>query len=269
MLDRMTESFESLNQLTEAHEQQYDALKLIERNHAPASQEAIDAAFKYALWLRSVHRYSEERDQYFRIERLIRDAYSDESVLLVRPLRERAISFRVQGNAAPQGSSGLRDAQEILDAQADPDPLLLAELLRDIGDWQVAFGRVVTDGSEYERSWQLLGDVPNGEQLRDDWFQGIEWVFTAPMSRRGLSDDPGDPRGHVLVRFDIDTFGRSENVVVITSEPAGLKDEAVARRIRQSRFRPNIANGKVVAATNKGLDIIFRYVPSDDDERND
>jgi hypothetical protein len=216
-----------------------------------------------------VHRYSEERDQYFRIERLIRDAYSDESVLLVRPLRERAISFRVQGNAAPQGSSGLRDAQEILDAQADPDPLLLAELLRDIGDWQVAFGRVVTDGSEYERSWQLLGDVPNGEQLRDDWFQGIEWVFTAPMSRRGLSDDPGDPRGHVLVRFDIDTFGRSENVVVITSEPAGLKDEAVARRIRQSRFRPNIANGKVVAATNKGLDIIFRYVPSDDDERND
>jgi protein TonB len=269
MLDRITESFESLGQLAEAHQQQSDALKLIERNHAPTSQETIDAIFKYSLWLRSVHRYSEEREQYFRVERLIRDTYGDESVHLVRPLRERAISFRVQGNAAPQGSSGLRDAQEILELQPEPDPLMLAELLRDLGDWQVAFGRVATDGSEYQRSWQLLGNVPNGDQLRNEWYRGIEWVFTAPMSRRGLSDDPDDPRGHVLVRFDIDEFGRSENVVVVASEPAGLKDEAVARRIRQSRFRPNVVNGQVVTATNKGLDIIFRYVSGDEDERKD
>jgi outer membrane biosynthesis protein TonB len=70
----------------------------------------------------------------------------------------------------------------------------------------------------------------------------------------------------VLVRFDIDEFGRSNNVVVIASEPPGLKDEAVARHIRQSRFRPNIVEGRVVASRNKALDIIFRYVPNENEE---
>jgi tetratricopeptide (TPR) repeat protein len=266
ILDRMSASLEDLGQLVEAHAHQLEALRLIERNHPAASPEVFEAIYKYGAWLRSVHRYNEEREQYFKAERLIRDAYGDESVLLVRPLRERAISFRVQGAAASQGISGLRDAEAILEAQATPDPLMLAELLRDIGDWEVAFGRLGIDGADYQRSWQLLGNVPDGEQLRNAWYAGIEFVFNAPLSRRGLSDDPQAPRGRVLVRFDIDEFGRSNNVVVIASEPPGLKDEAVARHIRQSRFRPNIVEGRVVASRNKALDIIFRYVPNENEE---
>lgn len=266
ILDRMTASFERLDQLTEAHTQQLEALRLIERIYPAASPEAFEAIYKYGRWLRGVHRYNEEREQYFRAERLIRDAYGADSLLLVRPWRERAISFRVQGAAASQGISGLRDAQAIVESQPTPDPLMLAEVLRDIGDWQVAFGRIGTDGADYQRSWQLLASVPNGEELRTDWYAGIEFVFNAPLSRRGLSDDPQAPRGRVLVRFDIDEFGRSENVVVIASEPVGLKDEAVSRHIRQSRFRPNIVDGRVVTARNKALDIIFRYVPNENQQ---
>lgn len=269
ILDRMSESFESLGQITEAHTQQLEAMRLIERSYEPTSPEAFDAIYKYAAWLRQAHRYNEEREQYFRAERLIRTTYGDNSPQLVRPLRERAISFRVQGAAASQGISGLRDALEILEAQPEPDPLMLAELLRDIGDWNVAFGRIGTDGADYERSWQLLGNVQDGEELRRDWYTGIEFVFSAPLSRRSLSNDPDAPRGRVLVRFDIDAFGRSENVAVIASEPAGLKDEAVARHIRQSRFRPNIVDGEVNAARSKALDIIFRYVPDADEEAED
>jgi len=264
MLDRMTKSFERLDQLAEAQTQQLEALNLVARNHDIASTEYLESLYKYGYWLRGSHRYNEEREQYFRAERIIQDAYGDESALLVRPLRERAISFRVQGNAASQGISGLRDALAILEAQEAPDPLLMGQVLRDIGDWEVAFGRVTTDGANYRQSWRALANVPNGEQLRREWYEGIEFVFSAPLSRRGLSNDPQAPRGRVLVRFDIDQYGRSDNVTVIASEPPGLKDEAVARHIRQSRFRPNIMNGELVATRNRALDIIFRYTQDEE-----
>jgi tetratricopeptide (TPR) repeat protein len=269
MLDRLTESYESMDQLIEAHTQQLEALNLVERNHDPASPEVLAAIYKYGNWLRGAHRYTEEREQYFRAERLVRQAYGDDSELLVRPLLERAVSFRVQGAGASQGISGLHDALEILEAQENPDPLLLAEVLRDIGDWDVAFGRVGTEGVEYLRSWRLLGEAPNGQELRLDWYGGIEFLLSAPMSRRGLTDDPQAPRGRVLVRFDINRFGQAENVTIVTSQPPGFKDEAVARHIRQSRFRPNMQDGELVAGRNKALDIVFRYLPGETGEQQD
>lgn len=260
ILDRLTKSYESLDQLPEAQEQQLAALTLVQRSYPPSSPEVLDAIYKYALWLRESHRYNEERDQYFRADRIIRDAYGDMSVYLVKPLRERANSFRIQGVASSQGSGGLDDALEILQAQADPDPRMLAELLRDRGDWQIAFSRFGGDGSEYLQSWQLLGELPDGDALREEWYSGIEFVLRAPLSRTGLTDDPEAPNGHVLVRFDITPIGRTENVSVIASEPPGLKDDAVSRQVRQSRFRPNIEDGQIITATNRALDFQFRYL---------
>ena len=269
MLDRMTASFERLDQHEEAHERQLEALMLVERNHEPADPEMLEAVYKYAAWLRSVNRYPEEREQYFRAERIIREHFGEDNLLLVRPLRERAISFRVQGNAAPQGIGGLRDALALIEAQPEPDSLMLAEVLRDIGDWDVAFGRAGTDGADYLRSWRALGDVPNGRELRQVWYESNVVAFNAPWNRRGLSNDPEAPRGHVLVRFDVDQYGRSHNVAVVSSDPPGLKDDAIARYIRESRFRPRILDGQVVYTSNKALDVIFRYTPDEDEQQQD
>ena len=38
--------------------------------------------------------------------------------------------------------------------------------------------------------------------------------------------------------------GNTNNVTLVESNPVGLKDEAVLRHIRRSRFRPVIANGQ-------------------------
>jgi TonB family protein len=263
MLDRLSETYAEMNDPIEAHARQVEALQLVARNHEPSSPEALEAVYKYALWLREAHRYTEEREQYFRAERVIIDSHGEDSLMLVRPLRERAISFRVQGSAAPHGIGALRDALALVEAQTNPDPLMLAEVLRDIGDWDVAFARTGTQGAEYLRSWNALGSVANGEELRKQWYGGIEAVLSAPLSPRSLTNDPDAPRGHVLVRFDIDATGRTLNVTVVSSDPVGLKDEAVARHIRESRFRPNIVDGRLVTTRGRALDVVFRYVPSE------
>jgi TonB family protein len=76
-----------------------------------------------------------------------------------------------------------------------------------------------------------------------------------------LSTDPDALSGHVTVTFDIDTYGNTNNVTLVDSNPVGLKDEAVLRHIRRSRFRPLIANGELVVGKGLAIQVKFRYLP--------
>jgi len=266
ILDRLTESFEALDQYVEADEQQLTILQLAERNHPQASPEHLEAIYHYALWLRQSGRYHDERQRYAQAMRLIRDAHGKDSVLLVRPLRETANSYRKQRLPDNQGISSLRSALELLDEHGQGNPLLRAEVLRDIGDWDVAFSKVAPDLGVYESAWQLLGEVENGDQLRREWFEELHSVFDEPISQRGLSREPNARPGHVIVAFDVDRYGRTSDVRVAESEPPGFKDEAVVRAIRQWRFRPRVENGVVVGRDDVALRVNFRYLPDDQAE---
>ena len=272
LLDRMTVALVSMNQHVEADEQQREALRLVERNHPPHSQEALEATYKYARWLRDSGRFQEERELYTRALRVIRDHYGEDAPQQVQPLLGIGNSFRVQRLPEGSGVSALRDALALLLAQRDPDELAIAETLRDLGDWEVAFNKVGYDGAEYRRAWQLLGAVPNGDSLRRAWFTGPAYVLKEPISQRGLSQSDDALAGHVLVKFDLDSLGRSENVAVVESSPAGLKDESVLRHVRRARVRPQMVNGELVPGTGLALQFNYRYTPDEtldpDDERD-
>jgi TonB family protein len=261
LLDRMTQSLLELDRPLEAHEKQLEALRLMERSAPRASDEGLAAIYKYAGWLRDTGRYQQEREQYMRALRIIREAYGDRDVRQVPALLGIGNSFRAQRIPEGQGISALREALALLLAQneAERNPLLVAEVLRDIGDWEVAFAKVDYTGDEYRRAWQLLGELPNGEELRKSWFTGPIYVLREPISQRSLSNEREAPTGHVLVRFDLDRSGRSQNVEVIESVPPGLKDEAVLRSVRRSRFRPQIVDGQIVPGRSLGLQFTFRY----------
>jgi tetratricopeptide (TPR) repeat protein len=260
-LDRSAQALLELNQPVEADEQQLEALRIIERNHPPESDEALEGVYKYAEWLRENGRFQEERDQYGRALRTIRDVYGKEDARQVKPLLGIGNSFRNQRIPEGQGSGALRDALSLLLAQKDPDELTVAEVLRDLGDWEVAFSKVDYDGAEYRRAWQLLGEVASGDEIREEWFTGPNYVLREPISLRGLSQEPTAPPGHVLVRFDLDKAGHSLNAAVVESDPPGLKDEAVLRHIRRSRFRPQMANGELVPRDALALQFNYRYTP--------
>ena len=51
LLDRMSRSLLDLNQLSEAEAQQVEALRLVQRAYPPASDEGLEAIYKYAEWL--------------------------------------------------------------------------------------------------------------------------------------------------------------------------------------------------------------------------
>jgi tetratricopeptide (TPR) repeat protein len=260
LIDRITDVMLELNKPAEAEEQQLDALRIVERSHPPESDEALGALYKYARWLQEQGRFQEERDQYMRALRTVHDHYGKDDPHEVPALLGIGNSFRVQRIPEPQGAGALHDALQILTTHGSTDKLELAETLRDIGDWEVAFTKVEYDGAEYKRSWQVLGDVPDGDKYRKQWYSGPNYVLREPVSLAGLSQDPNSPSGHVIVKFDLDKWGHANNIAIVESEPPGFKDEAVIRHIRRSRFRPQITDGVPVARESLALQFNYRYL---------
>jgi TonB family protein len=267
LLDKITASYQQMGLYTEANDQQLSALKLAERNNPPASMEVLEAIYRYSAWLRSVGRFIDERQQYERAIRIIREEYGKDSPLLVRPYREIANSFRASGFEQNQGSSRLQAALELVEQHDPVDHLALAQVLLDMGDWKTAFSTVNGGGAEYVMAWEALGSLDNGDDVREAWFGGRRPVFVLMrrMSDRGLSQDPEAPRGKVIVRFDVDGRGRPENAAVVESEPPGLKDEAALRAVTQSRFRPKMLDGAIIPAQNLGVEINYRYTPPEEE----
>ncbi|HUQ51524.1 MAG TPA: energy transducer TonB, partial [Gammaproteobacteria bacterium] len=260
LLDRMSRSLLDLNQLTEAEAQQVEALRLVQRSHPPDSDEVLEAIYKYAAWLGDRLLFQLQRDQYTRALRIIRESHGEHDVRLVRPLLGIGNTYREERNPAGPGISALQDALALLMEQPQHDPVAIAGALRDLGDWAVAFGKTGYDGKEYQRAWETLGAAPNGEQLRREWFSGANYVLYEPISPRGLSTEPDALSGHVTVSFDIDAMGNSSNVALVESDPPGLKDEAVLRHIRRSRFRPLVSEGHIVTGRNLAIQVKFRYL---------
>jgi tetratricopeptide (TPR) repeat protein len=264
ILDRISASLRLANLTTEATEHQVAALELVERTHGPSSPQFVDALHKYGRWLRDIGRYNDERAQYSRVLRLARDGGDQGTFQTVRALRETANSFRSQRIPDQQGANALIRAMDIVREQTDPNPLQFALLLRDLGDWQTAFGRSSADSGDehYLRAWQLLEFVEDGDRLRSEWFSGTVFVLLEPVNQRGISYEPGSVPGHVTVQFTVDPRGRAQDVQSIASVPAGLKDEDVIRSIGRSRFRPYMENGEVRTSPPRALEFTFRYLPN-------
>jgi len=267
VMDRMTRSFQSMAMHVEADEQQREAMTLVERIYGPDSEESLQAIYKYARWLQDVYRFSESREQYERAIRIIRAAYGKENVLLVEPYRGIGNSFRSQGLQDPRGASALRSAVELLENEEQPDALLLAEALTDVGDWETAFEPSGSGHEAYRKAWNLLSASPQGLEQRTESFQSSRprVVLLENMSIRGLASNPNDPeavQGHVLIRFDVDPFGRTQNVSIVESVPPGFKDDSAQRSMSLSRFRPRMEDGDFVFARDRGYMITFSYMPN-------
>lgn len=262
IIDYMSDAAEELGQSEEAAQLQLESLIIVERNHSEASLEAIDAKYRYADWLRDHGRYEEAQQFYYEIEKIIGDHFDSDPLMMVRLLRERSRGTRFQESDPNVGlqRSSLISAVEILEGMPEPQPLLMAEVLVELGDWQVRYGSTRVPSNYYVRAWTLLGQVENGAELRRQWFDELVQLDMSRLSQRGLTDDPEAPAGHVVVYFTVDESGHTQNIEITESEPIGLKDNAVLTVIRTARFRPRVADGEIVAV-RRGYRFPFRYVP--------
>ena len=262
LLDKMSESALGRGRFDEADDLQHEALILVERMHGENSLEALDAHYRYTEWLGRHLLYRSADLHFYEINRIIRRHFDDDPWLRLRLLRVDAGNFL---DAAGYGTGHrsepdeLEQALNIVAELDDPEPLLRAEILLELGDWNVAFARPWEIEDAYVEAWELLSSVEDGEEIRQQWFSDLTIITSAGLYSRNITTDPRAPWGRLEIEFTIDTDGRADEFVILKSEPLGLLDDAGVRQLKESRFRPRMANGLVVESTGKiGWD--YQYV---------
>ena len=265
ILNHIAGSMARMELYEEADAQRLAGLRIMERVHGESSLEILPSLYEHAMWLRDGFRFDRERAYYGRAMNIIRSLEGNNSALLAQPLRQIGNSFRVQKLPEGRGIGSLKRALDILEAQPEPNTEQIARVLRDIGDWNVAFSKIGPTGDEYRRAWSLLDELEDSAQLQRRWFLEPDYVLHEYPSTRGLADpdEPGAQAGHVLVTFDVLPSGRTSNIRILESIPPGFKDDSSARSIARSRFRPRVVDGEPVLAEGVARDFTFYYTPRD------
>lgn len=252
ILEKMSDAALGMGQFYEAVQFRSDALDLFERANGRNSFETLDANFRYADWLISQGARSLADRQYSSIYRFIASSFDNDPWMKLHLLKTDAENLRQSGRTPWRFEDDPLELDEalvlmdFLDEIAEPDLSLRAELLVDLGDWNVAFDRSWAIDDAYLEAWSLLSEIDNGAQLRDEWFSQFEIVYLAPLDSRKLSWDEDAPWGYLAAEFEIDEKGRADDVVFSLADPPRVLERAAKRQILNSRFRPRIVDGELV-----------------------
>ena len=263
IIDRMTAAALSMLDFDQAHEFQRQALAIVQRTHGEKSIEFIDAKFRLAAWYLRYGESEAARRTFLEIERIV-DDFTDDPLLAIRVLRTKAVVMRNGTEATRDYRTNpleLEQALKLAEELPERDPLLEAEILRDMGDWYVSLSIGANVAEPYEKAWAMLDSVEDGFDHQHEWFGPLTSIRIPPFDSRLVSREPDAPWGRIEIAFRLDTQGRAHEVRIRQSVPAGLLDDVAIRHILGSRFRPRMDRGALIESDAViGWD--FQYDPS-------
>lgn len=167
------------------------------------------------------------------------------------PARSYAgFQYRVAGqsvNSFARGERALIEVVNIVQAQPDEPPEVLAQAMLELADWFLMFEKHRRAMSLYHRVWELLQHNP----------QLLARTFSAPTPLylplpRGPAMPAGGAaeakQGVVELSIDVDEKGLVSRLSTVRSEPEDLMDFKVRRAVRRARYRPTF-DGEASKAT--------------------
>lgn len=250
------------------------ALSIVDRDPEliEQSREHMLQRLAYIAWLMSRTGVLMRPEAQFADVRLVDDNWVD-------MLTERR--YRLSNNPFLQGEYALEQIvemrqQRLLQAGNEVDSeqrnnLLVAhaDAMLDLADWYLMFNRRNAANAAYGRAWNAMEG--EDETLRSGVFERIvllprfEGGVQPPASSvaaapRAPDDEPSEetePVPYVIMKFDIDQFGRAMDVNILESWP---EDDTRMQRhligaLRASRLRPVIREGQATRVQ----DLVYRF----------
>jgi tetratricopeptide (TPR) repeat protein len=238
------------------------------------SLEYLDAKLELASWLANQQSLDRDaREVYVEALSLIDDYFDGSPELKVNVLRAMAEDVgQPSVTLVEYGSAGtwhiLSEPMELVRARrmakrtSDADPGLHATVLRDIGDWRLAYGRPDSAIKSYREAWKLLERTEKGQELQRELFSEPQ-IIRNGLVRNSIaatfSKVPDAPEGQVELEFFVDESGQARRVRVVSAEPLWAADAAVSL-VASSSFRPSFDDDSFVAAPGH-YTWTFRYDP--------
>jgi len=294
----LTESWLELGELKKANLQQRRIVAIHEYQFGKKNPQTVPALFRLANWYGKTNQPTAELNTFRKAYKILEAAEGENNPELITALRFIARSYISQpaarGEALASGGdnslnpsgelsaeatstikirngalNALKRAIEINEAQEQPDTLLQAELLLELGDTYTLFGSSGSANKQYKEAWANLALQDDGEKrIRDAFAKPKEIGYLdipdvypdTAASRRKLSANPdafGD--GYVVVQFDVSSKGAVKKVTITESYPTGFMERKVKRGMNYARYRPRYENSEARKTTGISYRYEFKY----------
>jgi len=264
ILARMSAAADLLDDYRQARALQYEAIGIVQRTYGADSIEFLDAELRLAGWFTRRGQTADAWDTFDEVDRLFNLEFADDPMVEIRILRTKAALDRIEAQNGTENDDrpvNLRKALDIVLRLEEANPLLEAEILRDIGDWNVALSRIREIALPYEQAWAILDSIDGGFRLQQEWFGGLTLISAPQFLSRFISGDRDAPWGRIEIAFALDTDGQTGNIRITRSDPPGHLDEQAIRQIELSRFRPRMDDLGRLIVSEAAVGYDFRYDP--------
>jgi tetratricopeptide (TPR) repeat protein len=258
LLDDMTIAYLRAGDTSQAQRMQEARLETAIRHFGADNAQLIPFRYELANYYDRSRMRQHAREQYEAILTLEREEPDTPPEALLRPLREL-----VQVDILTGEDSGARlELTEMLAGDASISPRQRARALVALGDWEMVRNSVSSALDYYRQAHATFHSDPNagGPFMA----QPTLIDFVPPLS-------PVDRRarklryswGTIVLQFDVSADAHISNVQVVSAEPAGVMEDAYARRLMETHVRPRLEDGIPVATDDIQLKHYFRYYVED------
>lgn len=275
LLLEMSEIWFNRGKYSKADALQQANVNLAKHNYPGDNLRKLPAMYTRASQLTQSGENLKAQRLYREILRLVKSAEGSKSLTLLPVLLKLSdeslyemsnIKFSIQHRVLQY----LRRAVRITDKNEDATNLQKADAHLAMGDF-VALNVGDRTGAlrSYRKAWDFLSGAEGLLTERDKRFAEPHALNDVPSYLTdtfwGLKKNPGDSdkNGLVVVTYDVTEKGKIDNMQVAESSPAGYKDYAVIRHLRNILFRPSFVERNPTATINRRYEV--RYTYNDED----
>jgi len=217
---------------------------------------------KLAKWYKRTGQVYSERE--IHKELLTRqESRSDGDIAsLVETYKNLSFSHRREGMDLFQSVNPLKDAIEVIDLMESPDLNLKFEVLLDLGDTYISYGRIQAAKKAYLECWMLINEDQTMRDTIEDRFsrpvrvRNVQVPKTYPLPPIGEEIGKTIP-GSISLKYDVDLNGQTINIEVIESDPVGIIDQEAIKVINRVIYRPRYIDAE--PQLTEGLNIRHEY----------
>ena len=177
--DSLTESYVGIRDVEKANHHQSFQVFISKKYYGIDNPQVDESLNKLAKWYKRTGQVYSERE--IHKELLTRqESRSDGDIAsLVETYKNLSFSHRREGMDLFQSVNPLKDAIEVIDLMESPDLNLKFEVLLDLGDTYISYGRIQAARKAYLECWMLIND--------DQTMRGtIEDRFSRPVRVRNV-----------------------------------------------------------------------------------
>ena len=260
--DSLTESYIGIKDVEKANHHQSFQVFISKKYFGIDNPQVDESLDKLSNWYKRTGQVYSEREIHKELLNRQESRMDGDIATLIETYKNLSFSHRREGIDIFQSVNPLKEAIEVIDLMENPNLNLKFEVLLDLGDTYISFGRIQSAKKAYLECWMLINE---NQALRET----IEDRFSQPVRVRNVRIPKSYPLppigeeigetipGSISLRYDVDLNGQTINIEVIESTPEDIIDREAIKAINRVVYRPRYINAE--PQLTEGLNIRHEY----------